>query len=401
MSVRSILFAFTVVLTSLYYGLFHTALPIKMVTGVIGMAGIEFKEVGGSLESGVHIDTISSSGGEFILRNFRFDFNGLIDLMMKKELKISKLSIDELTYIQAGPSPSTKTNKVTKKTPKKDKSKSKSDVLKDAEEMLKLLTINDLHISKVHIKLNTFETPLIIDNFKVLEFNSKNTYFFKSLDFSSNMGSLFLEPDQKGRGFRLAAVAKPSVFAVIKKDLSLNGNLSIEAGKLKTFQLEGFDGRFKANLINNDLIINLLDLDFAQYLNKEYAITWLNGDIVWGNFQHPSFENIQTKNLSLKVGLTPFTFKDEKLLDEDKMSPDKTEFLFSASNTPDLLLNFAFMKEYSSSTDSGKKFLKVSLVSNPSAEKMGLISRVYYQSELEQLSVDQKASLEKIARFFE
>jgi hypothetical protein len=215
------------------------------------------------------------------------------------------------------------------------------------------------------------------------------------------MGSLFLEPDQKGRGFRLAAVAKPSVFAVIKKDLSVNGNLSIEAGKLKTFQLEGFDGRFKANLINNDLIINLLDLDFAQYLNKEYAITWLNGDIVWGNFQHPSFENIQTKNLSLKVGLTPFTFKDEKLLDEDKMSLDKTEFLFSASNTPDLLLNFAFMKEYSSSTDSGKKFLKVSLVSNPSAEKMGLISRVYYQSELEQLSVDQKASLEKIATFFE
>ena len=391
-----ILLFITTAISSFYFLIFHTSLPFQLVTAFIGQSELNFDDVSGSIESGIHIGKMETEDKKFIVRNFDLEFNGIRDVWETRELRISKFTIDQFYYVE-DPSddknePTTKKTKPTDNADKKTADKS--------PDWFKFISIDLIRIANVHLKFKTTATPFTVDEFKVTQFHSEDPHFFKTLSFKGNYGSLSFEPDQKGSGVTFSFKALPSLFKVLKKDVLGMGRILVENGRIQKLSFDGFDGKLKANLIKNDLVINVQNLDLSEYYNQDYAISRFNGDLIWAEFQKLGFEDVVTQNFSINVGATNFPFENKKLFTLENPGPDEV-LRFEAFHSPELFLTFSFIGKYSSKTDVGKKFFKASIVSLPPEDEKSLIARVYFQKAVDQLTASENVSIESMVNFFE
>jgi len=397
MSLKNIVIIIGIFLISAHLIIFRTSLPVTIVAKGLGLVGLESQDVTGTLESGFQVGSLTNKEGSFRVKNVKFAFNGILDVYFKRELRISKLSFDEFYFV---PSDSSVSSKEDEKTLAKSSETKTHQKKTPATDWLKLIVVDDLNFTNIHIKLAAFKTPLIVRNLRFTNYNSQTPNLLTNFIFSSNIGALSLEPYPKGEGLKISATASPIIFKSLLKDLNISGTLRIKDKLLEELNVTAFDGRLKTQLQNDDLVVKFNNLDFSQYLKQDFPISGLNGELIWGDFQHLRLDNIKTKGLTLTLRTKSFTFPDGIILVTDKkLSP--SDYIFKAFNTPDLYLTFFLPTEYSYQRDSKEKeFLRMSINSNPSAEKQKLLSLVYFDKDLTELTEEERSALDKMGGYF-
>jgi hypothetical protein len=250
-NISKILLTITGLVSLCYFLLFHTSLPFQAVTGFIGLSELNFDDVSGSIESGIHIGKMETEDKQFIVRNFDIEFNGMRDVWETRELKITKFTIDQFYYVEDSSDDKDDSSRRNTKSTQSNENKK----VDESPDWFKFISIDLVRIANVHLKFKTTATPITVDEFKVIQFHSKNPHYFKILSIQGNYGSLFFEPDEIGSGVKFSLKALPSMFKVLKKDISVMGRILVEDGRVQKLSLSGFDGKLKANLVKNDLVI--------------------------------------------------------------------------------------------------------------------------------------------------
>lgn len=382
-----------------YFLLMHSSLPLKMVANLLNEdKNITIEGIGGSISKGFTIDSLRASdgsGNESVFEGLTLQWGDIDRMRTKREVVIEKIGLESAHIYVDGSDSKTEAEIDSSEETTADSSSS--------GEPLNLFEIKEIDVRKVVIESKTGDFKLELDEFLMKGFRIKGDDFdLASLSVASNMLDIRLEDadsvefDGKSIPFKRRVVG--TVKSEMHKDLLRDIEFTIELGAMTggvVTRVQAFDGKFQIVDLGEGREKSMTITDFtpADYSAPESAGAVKNLSVyVLSGEKDPATgkeaQQLQSGNFTL--GTAEFTMAPQQISGKTDDSPSGTRPIIATTQRGGLEITATLTDK------SAPPFFDLALSSEPTRNQREIISLLWFDTPLAELSEAQAAEAEKI-----